>query len=108
VASDLAALFLVDVLFFPPGWWQISLQPYQRSCWFISTGNTLISLRRAYTGGLQRMRERQFNDSHNVRQALISVGSGGLTGKGWRQGTECPGLPAARRGAQRLHFLRHC
>ena len=30
----------------------------------------------------------QFDDSHNVRQALISVGSGGLTGKGWRQGTQ--------------------
>ena len=28
------------------------------------------------------------DDSYNVRQALISVGSGGLTGKGWRQGTQ--------------------
>lgn len=28
------------------------------------------------------------NDSYNVEQALISVGSGGLTGKGWRQGTQ--------------------
>jgi rod shape determining protein RodA len=26
--------------------------------------------------------------SYNVEQALISVGSGGLTGKGWRQGTQ--------------------
>jgi rod shape determining protein RodA len=26
--------------------------------------------------------------SYNVDQALISVGSGGLTGKGWRQGTQ--------------------
>jgi rod shape determining protein RodA len=26
--------------------------------------------------------------SHNVDQALISVGSGGLTGKGWRRGTQ--------------------
>src|SRR5271170_2197930 len=29
--SLLAALFLVDVLFVPPGWWQISVQPYQRN-----------------------------------------------------------------------------
>jgi rod shape determining protein RodA len=36
----------------------------------------------------QRLRKQQFDDSHNVRQALISVGSGGLTGKGWRQGTQ--------------------
>ena len=34
------------------------------------------------------MRKQQFDDSHSVRQALISVGSGGLTGKGWRQGTQ--------------------
>ena len=26
--------------------------------------------------------------SYNVKQALISVGSGGFTGKGWRQGTQ--------------------
>ena len=26
----LAALFLVDVLFVPPGWWQIRMEPYQR------------------------------------------------------------------------------
>ena len=36
----------------------------------------------------ERLRKMQFDDSHNVRQALISVGSGGLTGKGWRQGTQ--------------------
>ena len=37
---------------------------------------------------LQRMRQEQIDDEYNVRQALISVGSGGLTGKGWRQGTQ--------------------
>jgi rod shape determining protein RodA len=37
---------------------------------------------------LGRLRERQRDRSHNVRQASISVGSGGLTGKGWRQGTQ--------------------
>src|SRR5262249_19140817 len=36
----------------------------------------------------ERLLKQQFDDSHNVRQALISVGSGGLTGKGWRQGTQ--------------------
>jgi rod shape determining protein RodA len=35
-----------------------------------------------------RLRQQQADYSHNVRQALISVGSGGLTGKGWRQGTQ--------------------
>lgn len=28
------------------------------------------------------------NKSYNVEQSLISIGSGGLTGKGWRQGTQ--------------------
>ena len=36
----------------------------------------------------EHRRKLRFDDSHNVRQALISVGSGGLTGKGWRQGTQ--------------------
>ena len=37
---------------------------------------------------LQRLRQQELDDQYNVRQALISVGSGGLTGKGWRQGTQ--------------------
>src|SRR6266487_3195512 len=86
----LAALFLVDVLFAPPGWWQISLEPYQRNrlLVYFDRDYTHFALPNAAPAELQRLRERQFNDSHNVRQALISVGSGGLTGKGWRQGTQ--------------------
>jgi rod shape determining protein RodA len=36
----------------------------------------------------KRARELQQQKSYHVEQALISVGSGGLTGKGWRQGTQ--------------------
>jgi rod shape determining protein RodA len=84
------ALFLADVLFAPPGWWQISLQPYQRNRLLVYFGRdyTHFAPPTATAAELQRLREKQFNDSHNVRQALISVGSGGLTGKGWRQGTQ--------------------
>ena len=90
VVGLLAALFLVDVLFAPPGWWQISLQPYQRNRLLVYFGRdyTHFALPGATPAELQRLRRQQFNDSHNVRQALISVGSGGLTGKGWRQGTQ--------------------
>jgi rod shape determining protein RodA len=86
----LGALFLVDVLLAPPGWWQISLQPYQRSRLLVYFGRdyTRYAPPNATPADLQRLRQDQFNDSHNVRQALISVGSGGLTGKGWRQGTQ--------------------
>jgi rod shape determining protein RodA len=73
----LAVLFLLDVLFMPPGRWQISMQPYQRDRLLNST-----------PAELQRLRQQQLDDEYNVRQALISVGSGGLAGKGWRQGTQ--------------------
>jgi len=83
----LGALFLVDVLFMPPNW-QIKLEDYQRR-------RLLVYFERDYTppagasvADRERLRRQQFDDSHNVRQALISVGSGGLTGKGWRQGTQ--------------------
>jgi rod shape determining protein RodA len=86
----LAALFLVDVLFAPPGWWQIRLEPYQRSRLLVYFGRNYIDLAppNATAAERQRLRKQQFDDSHSVRQALISVGSGGLTGKGWRQGTQ--------------------
>ena len=36
----------------------------------------------------QEARRQQRDYSYNVEQALISVGSGGLTGKGWHKGTQ--------------------
>jgi rod shape determining protein RodA len=83
----LGTLFLVDVLFAPPNW-QVKLEDYQ-------TRRLKVYFDREYTpragapkAELERLKKQRFDDSHNVRQALISVGSGGLTGKGWRQGTQ--------------------
>jgi rod shape determining protein RodA len=86
----LAALFLVDVLFVPPGWWQISMEPYQRDRLLVYFGRdyTAFAAPNATAAERQRLRQQQLDDEYNVRQALISVGSGGLTGKGWRQGTQ--------------------
>jgi rod shape determining protein RodA len=88
--SLLAALFLVDVLFVPPGWWQISMEPYQRDRLLVYFGRdyTDFASPNATAAERQRLRQQQLDDEYNVRQALISVGSGGLTGKGWRQGTQ--------------------
>ncbi len=88
--SLLAALFLVDVLFAPPGWWRISLQSYQRDRLLVYFGRdyTHFAPPNATPAELQRLRHKQWDDQYNVRQALISVGSGGLTGKGWRHGTQ--------------------
>ena len=90
VVGLLAALFLVDVLFVPPGWWQISMEPYQRDRLLVYFGRdyTHFALPNATPAELQRMHQQQLDDEYNVRQALISVGSGGLAGKGWRQGTQ--------------------
>jgi len=82
----LGALFLVDVLFMPQNW-QVKLEDYQRRRLLVYFGINYVPPG-ATPAERQRLRKQQFDDSHNVRQALISVGSGGLTGKGWRQGTQ--------------------
>jgi rod shape determining protein RodA len=83
----LGALFLVDILFAPPNW-QIKLEDYQRRRLWVYFGKGYSSSEGAPQAEIDRLRKQQFDDSHNVRQALISVGSGGLTGKGWREGTQ--------------------
>jgi rod shape determining protein RodA len=86
----LAVLFLVDILFVPPGSWQMTLEPYQRNRLLVYFGRdyTDFAPPNATPAELQHLRQQQLDDEYNVRQALISVGSGGLTGKGWRQGTQ--------------------
>jgi rod shape determining protein RodA len=79
-------LILVDVLFAPPQW-QIKLEDYQKRRLLTYFGidgasGDATARERAEARRVQR------NYSYNVEQALISVGSGGLTGKGWRQGTQ--------------------
>jgi rod shape determining protein RodA len=83
----LGALFLVDVLFAPPNW-QIKLEDYQRRRLMVYFGKEDSPPAGASRADRERLRQQQSDYSHNVRQALISVGSGGLTGKGWRQGTQ--------------------
>jgi rod shape determining protein RodA len=79
-------LILVDVLFAPPQW-QIKLEDYQKRRLLTYFGIDGVP---ADATPQQRAEARraQRNYSYNVDQALISVGSGGLTGKGWRQGTQ--------------------
>jgi rod shape determining protein RodA len=85
-----AVLFLADILFMPPGRWQVPLQEYQRDRLMVFFGRdyTHFAPPNATPAELQRLRQKQLDDEYNVRQALISVGSGGPFGKGWRQGTQ--------------------
>ncbi|HHY86256.1 MAG TPA: rod shape-determining protein RodA [Verrucomicrobia bacterium] len=84
-----AALFLVDILFAPPGW-QIKLGDYQRHRLLVYFGVDFAP-RNASPAEKQRARELQRARSYQVRQAMIAVGSGGATGKGWQNGDQVRG-----------------
>jgi len=83
----LATLFLVDVLCAPPGWWTVKLESYQRHRLLVFFGRDFAPANATAT---ERAEARRLQDtrSHQVRQALISVGSGGLWGKGWCEGNQ--------------------
>ncbi len=82
----LVALLLADVLF-APRQWQLKLEPYQRRRLLVYFGRDFAQPNA--TGAERKLAlDQQRKDSYNIEQALISVGSGGLTGKGWRQGTQ--------------------
>jgi rod shape determining protein RodA len=85
-----AVLFLADILLLPPGRWQVPMQEYQRDRLMVFFGRDYTHFAPPNTtpADLQRLKQKQLGDEYNVRQALISVGSGGPFGKGWRQGTQ--------------------
>ena len=89
IVGLLAALFVADLLF-APAKWQVPMEQYQKNRLMIYFGRNYTDFASpgATPAELQRLRQRQLDDAYNVRQALISVGSGGLVGKGWRQGTQ--------------------
>jgi rod shape determining protein RodA len=82
----LVALIVVDVLFAPVDF-RIPLEDYQRDRLLVYFGRDFAP-RWDTPAERQRRAALQQKKSYNVEQALISVGSGGLTGKGWRQGTQ--------------------
>jgi rod shape determining protein RodA len=86
VAGLVVGLILVDVLFAPPSW-QIKLEDYQKRRLLVYFGLDGAPAD-ATPAQKAEARRAQRNYSYNVDQALISVGSGGLMGKGWREGTQ--------------------
>ena len=82
----LIALIMVDILLAPPGW-QIKLEDYQRRRLLVYFGLDGAAQNASAAQRADARREMR-NYSYNVEQALISVGSGGFLGKGWRQGTQ--------------------
>jgi len=98
----LIALILVDVLF-APNKWQLKLENYQRQRLMVYFGKDFAPAQ-ATGPERQHLREVQRQKSYQVEQALISVGSGGFAGKGWRQGTQ-NALGFLPRGAAHNDFI---
>jgi rod shape determining protein RodA len=87
VGVVVSGILVADVLFAPEKWRVLRLREYQRQRLMVYFGKDFTPKnatpeQKAYYRDLQRQK------TWNVQQALISVGSGGLTGKGWRQGTQ--------------------
>jgi rod shape determining protein RodA len=80
-------LILVDVILAPPNWRLIKLEDYQRRRLLVYFARDFAA-DKTTEADKRRARLDQKNYSSNVEQALISVGSGGLWGKGWRQGQQ--------------------
>ncbi len=83
----LVSLVLVDVLFAPPNWRFIQLEEYQKHRLLVYFNLDFAPRNATETERLAARAEKK-KKSYNVEQALISVGSGGVWGKGWRQGTQ--------------------
>jgi len=86
-AGLVVSLVLVDVLFARPEWQVVRLGEYQKHRLQVYFG--LEFAPPGATGEERAAARRKQNErTYNIRQALISVGSGGLTGKGWCRGTQ--------------------
>ncbi|MEI6074472.1 MAG: FtsW/RodA/SpoVE family cell cycle protein [Verrucomicrobiota bacterium] len=82
----LGVLLLADVVYAPAAW-QIHMQEYQRQRLLVYFGKDFAPAG-ATKAERQRAADLQRNKSYQSRQALISVGSGGLWGQGWGQGKQ--------------------
>ena len=79
--------FVVDVVYAPDGW-KLPIEDYQRRRLLVFFGQDYIQDQRLSDVERKRLKQLQKNDSYNIEQALISVGSGGIVGKGWGEGMQ--------------------
>jgi rod shape determining protein RodA len=74
---------IADVVFAPPKW-QIKMADYQKQRLWVYFGRDFEMPNSTVAERLKLQRDKNYNSE----QALISVGSGGVWGKGWRKGTQ--------------------
>ncbi|MCS7091283.1 MAG: rod shape-determining protein RodA [Verrucomicrobiota bacterium] len=87
VGSLVGGVLLVANLLYAPPRWQVPLEEYQRQRLLVYFGRDFAAPG-ASPEEKARARALQEARSYQVRQALIAVGSGGVWGKGWGQGTQ--------------------
>ena len=80
-------LLIAEALFAPPTWKPILLKEYQRQRLLVYFGRDFAS-DTATPDQKKHAQKLQREKSHQSQQALISVGSGGFWGKGWREGKQ--------------------
>ena len=85
--SAILVLFVVLNALYAPSDWRIPLNEYQRHRLLVYFNQDFASPDATPTER-KNARELQRSRTHNIRQAEISVGSGGLMGKGWGQGPQ--------------------
>ena len=78
---------IVDILFSPLNWQPIKLKEYQRQRLLVYFGQDFAPANATPEQKAAARRE-QREKTHQSKQALISVGSGGFWGKGWREGKQ--------------------
>ena len=86
-----AVITLAYVFFIPKDWKPIELPDYQKRRLMVYFGADYAKQyadQNASDTEIRQARAMQRKDTYNVKQAMISVGSGGLTGKGWKQGIQ--------------------
>ena len=81
------ALFVVLNALYAPNDWRIPLNEYQRHRLLVYFNKDFASAD-ATPAERREAQKLQRSRTHNIRQAEISVGSGGLIGKGWGQGPQ--------------------
>jgi len=87
----IVGLALTYVFFIPTTWKPIQLPDHQKRRLMVYFGADYAkhyAAPNATNAEIRQARAMQRKDSYNVKQAMISVGSGGLTGKGWTKGIQ--------------------
>ena len=84
---SILAVFVVLNALYAPNDWRIPLNEYQRHRLLVYFNKDFASVD-ATPAERRQAQKLQRSRTHNIRQAEISVGSGGLIGKGWGQGPQ--------------------